>query len=104
MFISIAFIFQSLFVIFQKLASEKDILNALLRLPPSGKVLIIEEKDRERYLRWKSIKNPARKLNEEYRMLWWKNTEANYKTIKEVLNKKYMFSKKILNPLKELPV
>ncbi len=96
------FIFQSLFIMLQNRASEKQISNLLSRLPSSGKILLIEETKKERYKRWSAIKNPARNLNLAYRMLWWKNMEANYPIIKKILENKYS-SKKIINPLKELP-
>ena len=97
------FIFQSLFVIFQVRASKEEILTVLTKLPASGKILLMEETKRERYLRWRAIKEPARNLNTKYRMLWWNNMEANYKIIKDILEKKYGPPKNIANVFKELP-
>lgn len=91
------FIMQALFMIFHVPVSEKKISSALENLPISSQIIMLEEKRKLRYERWKKITKPARNIPVKYRMEWWGNMEKNYSLIKKIIDEKYETKKKINN-------
>jgi len=83
------FLLQSIFIIFQIRVNMEEILRIINKLTLSEKIMLFEEKNSIRYDRWSRIKNPARNINLKYRMKWWRNSEENYKLIKNYLLEKY---------------
>ena len=76
-------------MILQKKSDEKEIMEIMGHLPSSGRILIVESKDKERYRRLSKIKKFTRELDKRYKMKWWKTIEHNYKIIKEILKERY---------------
>ena len=83
------FALQSIFMILQKKSDEKEIMEIMGHLPSSGRILIVESKDKERNRRLSKIKKFTRELDKRYKMKWWKTIEHNYKIIKEILKERY---------------
>lgn len=83
------FLIQSLQIILQKKSSKKEILAVLKTLPKTGEILLLESSIKERYDRIKKTRFPGEQISREYAMVWMKNTEENYKIIKEILHKHY---------------
>jgi hypothetical protein len=83
------YIMQSLFMIFHKKVDRNEIKKTMRMLPQNCKIIVIEEDKEKRYERWKKIKNPARKLNLNFRMKWWGINEKNYEIIKKILKENY---------------
>jgi len=87
------FLLQSLFVIKQEKASEKEIRSILSVIPQSSRILLVEEDSKERWKRHKRVKKRARNLNKEYRDIWVKNSNFNYNIIRKVLFEEYLVSR-----------
>lgn len=83
------YLIQSIFMIFHKRSSEKELLEVLKRFPPSGKILIIESSVNDRYDRIKNTRFPGEQIHRNYSVAWMKNSEFNYKIIKNILIRNY---------------
>ena len=83
------FALQSMFMILQKKSDKKELWNVMGCLPDSGKILLVETNDKERYGRLSKIKKFSRDLDKEWKMKWWKTIEHNYKIMKEILKERY---------------
>lgn len=79
------FSLQSIFMILQKRASEKEIRKLLSLLPKPDTLYVLEIDDKIRYERYKKTRFPAQWVEEEYAKNWMSNSEFNYKIIKELL-------------------
>ena len=87
------FLLQSIFMIKQQEANKKEMMEILDLLPKSNKILLVEASSQERSERFKKIKKFARKLNSKYRKVWIRNSEFNYKIIRELLFELYNVKK-----------
>jgi len=81
------FSIQSIFMILQKKASEKEIKILLKKLQKSDIIYILEIDEKTRYERFKKTRFPAQWIEKEYAKTWMKNSEFNYKIIKKCLSK-----------------
>jgi len=79
------FSLQSIFMVLQRTASEKEIIKILKILPKSDLVYVLEIDDRIRHERYKKTRYPAQWIELEYAKNWMNNSEFNYKLIKKYL-------------------
>lgn len=101
------FLLQSVLMILHKKSNKKEISSVIQSLPPLNKIFLVETDSKTRYKRLNSIRFPGEQISRAYALVWMKNSEFNYKIIKEILLESYEKLKmpktiKDLTPAKEL--
>ncbi|MFZ5955057.1 MAG: hypothetical protein ACOYT4_01405 [Nanoarchaeota archaeon] len=81
------FFLQSIFMIYQKKANEKELSSIIKKLPKSSKVFLVEESKKIRYKRMNSKSFPGENIDRKYAIKWMENSEHNYNLSKKILLK-----------------
>ncbi len=82
------FLMQSLFMLIQRKSNEIE-LSDLIKVLPSGRILLVEENEKERYKRIDKTRYPAEQIDKAYAVKWMENMEFNYKIIRKILFENY---------------
>lgn len=85
------FFLQSIFMIYQKKAKEKEINKLLNIIPLPSKILLFEINNKTRYKRMEKNRFPAEEINKQYSVEWMKNSEYNFNIIKKFLLYNYVY-------------
>ena len=86
---------QSIFIIMQEKSNGKELSKILKALPKPDKLFIFELSKKDREKRHDKTRYPAEWIEKRYALNWLKNSEHNYKIIKETLTNRNSKNDKI---------